>query len=315
MKICKNCNAQNDDNQAFCGQCGTKFEESVVTPVEVINPVEENTQPVNPTPAVQPVVNNQVPNQEKKPNIILIVSIAVSATLICVLLAIFVIKPLLTDKTSGNPNGNGTTTENSGNNETKKVIRTFKVGEQVTLLDDSSWHVISTDGDKVTLLLDKLVADNMGYGDGSDEFHQKYENSNVKKYVEETYLPELKSSLEKYKGDTTNLKARLITMDEFLKLAGQKMVSDGMHSNVDFDRTDEQVQNQEWLKLTGTFWTMSNVKDYNPSYEKYGAYAVLVRDGTILLWSDYSANSNTELYKGSFFGIRPVIETTASNIK
>lgn len=311
MKICKNCNAQSDDNQTFCGQCGTKFEESVVTPVE------ENVQPVNPTPVVQPTVNNQVPNQNKKNKLVLIISLIAAGLVICVLVAIFVIKPLISDKTSNNTQDNGTTTEKSNTIKEipKKVTKTYKVGEQVTLLDDSSWHVISTDGDKVTLLLDKLVADNMGYGDGADEFHQKYENSNVKKYVEETYLPELKSSLEKYKGDTTNLKARLITMNEFLKLAGQKMANDGMYSNIDFDRTEEQKNNLEWLKLTGPYWTMSNVKEYNPSYDRYGAYAVLVRDGTILLWSDYSAKDNANGYTGSYYGIRPVIETTTSNIK
>lgn len=307
MKICKNCNSQNDDNQAFCGQCGAKFEDIAsvqpVTPVESVTPTQDN---------MQTVVNNQVPNQNKKPNIILIISLVVAGLAICALVAIFVIKPLLSDKPKNNSRDNGTV-ENGNTNE--EETKTYEVGEQVTLLDDSSWHVISSNGKKVTLLLDKLVADKMGYGASASEEHQKYENSNVKKYVEETYLSELKKSLKKYNGDTTNLKARLITMNEFLQLAGQKMVSDGMYSNVDFDRTDEQVKNQEWLKLTGTFWTMSNVKDYNPSYDRYGAYAVLVRDGTILLWSDYSAKNNAEGYTGSYFGIRPVIETTTNNIK
>ncbi len=311
MKVCKNCNTQNDDTQTFCGQCGQRLEENIQGSVETLNS----------TPTVQPVVNNVVPNQNNKSNMVLIISLIVSVVVIAILVGIFVIKPLFDNKSNNEPKTNNSSTINNSdagsnkNTNTKKGTKTYKVGEKVTLLDDSSWHVISTDGDKVTLLLDKLVADNMGYGDGSDEFHQKYENSNVKKYVEETYLPELKSSLEKYKGDTTNLKARLITMNEFLKLVGQKMMSDGMYSNIDFDRTDEQSANEEWLKMTKTFWTMSNVKDYNPSYDRYGAYAVLVNEDSVTLWTDYSAKNNAEGYKGSFLGIRPVIETVTSNIK
>ena len=218
-----------------------------------------------------------------------------------------------------NSNSSSSNTKSSTSTNTDKstsVTKSYKVGDAVTLLDGSKWHVLSTSGNNITLLLDELVANNRGYSDnGADEYHQKYENSDVKKYVEETYLPSLKTSLEKYNGDTTNLKARLIKADEFLSITGQDYGSQYLFSKTKFDATKEQTDSEKWLSLTDSFWTMNNVRDVDSSNTRYGAYAVKISNGTVMLWTDYSAYNNATGFTGSFFGIRPVIETTIKNIK
>ena len=60
---------------------------------------------------------------------------------------------------------------------------------------------------------------------------------------------------------------------------------------------------------------MSNIKEYNASSDRYGSYAILVGDSSVSVWTDYSAKDNAEGYKGAYLGVRPVIETTTSNLK
>lgn len=330
--FCTKCGKENNEGNKFCLSCGNPLnntnqnnqaESSFQNPEEIQSQVNINKpqQNINSNQNIQ----NQVQNTNN--NTIKVVLI----TLGCVLIALglfFGINYIITqaklravDRQAAeaakkiNDDFNKMYDDDSGksgNSSTRNS--TYEEGDSVTLVDGSKWHVISVNNKNIVLLYDKLVGDIMGYGSTGSEEDQKYENSNLKKYIEETYLPQLKSSLEKYDGDTSNLTARLITADEFLKLSGLEFSDDYTYAINSFNATDKQNENREgWLHSTDSYWTMSNIKEYNPSYDKYGAYCVLT-DVSATLNSDFSAGASDYL-KGSYYGIRPVIETTIDNIK
>lgn len=231
--------------------------------------------------------------------------------------------------------------EDVNNNEQTQ----YKVGDAVKLLDDSDWHIISIDGDNVTLLSDTLAKESSGYGVSATAEDQKYENSIIKEYLEDTYLPTLKSGLSSNGGNITNLKVRLITADEFLSLSDSefyvspdKTISTCWStSGKYYDLSDEDYSNipssSSFLVMTPSYWTMTNYRDYaynNPKCDQqyvskdsgyYGAYYVEVSPSTfdenaghVGLDMDINAIGGWASY-GTSLGIRPVIETTVKNIK
>lgn len=235
------------------------------------------------------------------------------------------------DPIGGNSSGS-TSNEKEDNKNTS-----YNVGDAVTLVDGSNWHVIGFNGDQVVLLSDTLTKESTGYGNDASEISQKYENSVVKQYLEETYLPSLKTSLQSKGGNISNLKVRLITVDEYLKLSGSKFYisSDSSISecwftnNGNYDLSNEYYSDvPSYLAMTSSYWTMDNYKDYtnnNSSCKSdngyFGAYYVEIstsafdeNSGRIQLNMDGYAIGQVNSY-GTFLGIRPVIETDISNIK
>ena len=167
-----------------------------------------------------------------------------------------------------------------------------------------------------------LAKEKTGYGEDGTESSQQYDNSLVKKYLEENYLPTLKTSLQSKGGNVSNLKVRLLKVDEYLKISDSRFSYDYMSSFTNFNLDVDPCDVSNWLTLTSTFWTMNNVREFDSTSKWYGAYAILVTESTICsnghsmaLWSDYSAKGGAVGFTGSYFGIRPVIETDSSNIK
>lgn len=306
MKTCKYCGTAQSENNKFCENCGALMENETTT---VETPLEQEEQ-------VRQEQNIPMQDYQKEPKKSSDNSVKIIVIIIIILAALFIAKPFITNKQNNNSNNNANhqlSTEK--NKENNKVAVTYNVGDAVTLVDDSKWHVISVSGEKVTLLLDELVVEHSGYSNvGGDEFHQKYENSYVKEYIEQTYLPSLKTSLENNGGDTTNLKARLITAQEFLDLTGHKLTDTKLQSEEGPSITKEQKKNQDWLSMTDSYWTMTNVKEIDPTNNYYGAYSVFVLLDA-KLWSDGDANAQSWYINNTASGIRPVIETTIKNIK
>lgn len=189
---------------------------------------------------------------------------------------------------------------------TKKATKSYSLGDPVTLLDGSEWHVLTSDGTTVTLMSDTLALSQSGYGKDSTEASQQYENSSVKEYLEGTYLPALKVSLDAKGGDTSNLSARLLTLNEFFtysKYDNNSWYNNECYTSIstkdsksfyyidkefvvrnsDYTGYEDSLTSQEkfdaMLVLTKSFWLGSSVKDrvgcvQPSSITYYGAYYI-----------------------------------------
>ena len=303
MKTCKYCNTVQDSSYSFCSNCGAKLEDAQKEETPIVEEVNN----------VQPLEVNSTPNiQNKNSNNKLLPIIVV---LFIVILAGVILGPIILNNSKKTTANNSTNNSNSNTNINTNESSKYSVGDGVTLVDGSKWHVINISGDNVTLLLDTLVVEKTGYSSkGGDEFHQKYENSDIKEYLEQTYLPSLKSSLESNGGNTTNLKVRLITAQEYLNVAGHELDSTKNQSKPSSNRTEAQKQNDNWLSMTNNYWTMTNIREIDPNHYNYGAYSVFVLLDS-KLWADGDANDSSWYINNTAYGIRPVIETTTKNIK
>ena len=335
---CKNCGALNNENSSFCSNCGTKLDtmvnenqEAIVHPVEQAQPVE----PVTPVAPVQQAVNttptyNSAPVVENKSNggkiglIIGLVSIIVILLVVVILFA----TGILSFGGKGSNNNNNNNNNNGNNNVQPEVKKTYKVGDAVTTVDGSEWHVIGVKGDNLTLLLDKLVVDEIGYGASASEEDQKYANSNVKKYIDETYMPDLSTKIDAAGGDSSKIVGRIINMDEYTSITYTKFDDNYYTTSLSveaYDNKEEVCKMFTILGMTKSFWTSSNVRDYRSNAIYFGA--IYIKRGEEEY--DYFCSKNMyEVYSiidtatdssyqmgGTGAGIRPVIETPTSNIK
>lgn len=169
----------------------------------------------------------------------------------------------------------------------------YNAGNEVILVDNSSWYVISQNGDIVTLLAKDVYGESTYFSNSVND----YENSLVKGILETKYLPLLSNSLTNNGGNVNDLKVRIISVDEIRKIAniGEDVLSD----NIELD------ESYKWLYQPGNYWTNTQKLDGNNSYE----YVV----------TDFNVFGNIEtdsgLTGGRKFYIRPVIELNISNIK
>lgn len=349
---CPTCGAENLNGAKFCSGCGKEFSQDLQQNNQYTQPQSnynqtqsgyaqqsnnynqsQNSYAQSQNNYNQPLNNNyngsnynyNNPNNSDKTKKIIIIVCAVVALLVVAGFAYKQIRLYIVDKEIQKDAENlgtldDTETNNSSNNNATTVK--YSVGDAVTLLDGSNWHVVGYNSqNQVILLLDTLVKENYGYGSDGSATSQQYANSNIKKYLEETYLPSLKSALANKGGSTSNIKVRLLTVDEYMSIIDQEFASDYMSSTVKFNSTVNTCEVVSWLGLTDSFWTMNNVREYDSSSTRYGAYAVKKYSSSscsgysLMIWSDYSAKDGAVNYTGSFFGVRPVIETDSSNIK
>lgn len=307
---CNYCSEEIIPGSTFCKNCGS--------------PVDMNylNQQIQQSQQIKQNSNTNDNNIKKKKNQNTNKIIKITIIVVIIIFAIIIIKNtiyqiklhIVEKQVSENAKKLGDEFDHKFNTYTDKKD-TYTVGTAVTLIDGSKWHMINRSDNTVILLSDILVSDKIGYGNSGNPENQKYINSNVKTFVEETYLPKLKQSINNYNGDTTNLSARLLTSDEYLKLTGQTYSNDFLSSQPNFNSTEDQDKNKKFLSLTDSFWTMSNIRDNNPNSKFYGAYAILVNNGYTSLYSDYSAQEPSYNFVGASYSIRPVIETTIDNLK
>ena len=298
--FCSKCGSQIPSGNNFCSNCGEK---------------------VNNDSTVNIDIGSQIPSNKSNNKRPLIIVLCILGAILITVLGYNIYKQVLLHITDNkvkeelNNIDDFDSISNEDVTENKKTV--YEEGNAVTLVDGSNWHVVSYDKEnkKIVLLLDSLLLDNMPYGPDSNASSQMYENSNIKQYIENTYLPQIQQSINLNGGDSSNISARLLTSDEYLKLTGDIFSNNNYNmSSINFNRTSKNEDNIKWLAMTSTFWTMSNIKNYTNT-KFYGAYAVFVAsDNAVSLYSDYSAQEGT-MFKGSYYGVRPVIETTIKNIK
>lgn len=349
---CLNCGAENQEGSKFCLNCGNSLEQPVQQPIE--QPVQQ--------PMYQQPVYQQQPKKSKKGLIIgLSVGGGVLLLVIVVLVLFFVV---LKGAKKGLDNldiqlGDGVTIvtdddkDNIKGETSKNESSKYEMGNPVTLVDGSKWHVLEYDGkDKVTLILDKLVVEEIGYGKSASIEDQHYENSKVKDYLENTYKPELEKSLKSNGGTTKDLVVRTLSAEEFIKYSGENWgiycyntvladtytfyyVENGKFKEYyTYEGADKLTVEDKFvatLALTGNFWTMSNVDERTSSEciieDRYhGAYYVKTKnteygesmssDADLSMdWEGVYYDSGENFGDGTSAGIRPVIETSIKNIK
>lgn len=334
--ICKNCGTENSAESIFCSNCGQRLDTIVTeTPAESVQPVVPEV-PVQPVPAVPvepapiqevvnpvPSTNNGVANEKPKSGKIgLIIGLVSLLLVIAVLVILFVTGVISFGKNSG---GTETPTKKEEKKENKV---TYEKTQAVTTVDGSKWHVIDIKGDTVTLLLDELVVEETGFGKSVAPEDQIYENSNVKEYIDGTYMPELSAKIDAAGGDSSKIKGRVITAKEYLDSTGTKFDSDFVTTSrtvESYDRKEEVCKFLDIMSLTKSFWTSTNVQELDTTSHFYGVVYVYRENSKYDYFCDkdmtsnfavvdLATNSNYQL-NATLVGIRPVIETPTSNIK
>lgn len=352
---CLKCGMENKEESKFCLNCGNNLEQQIQQNMQ--QPVQPQ-QMVNQPMYAQPAYNQQT----KKSNKGLIIGLSVGGGVLLLIIIVVVIvfnfihgakKALDNIEVDDNITINGN--DNKSDTKDEKKTSNYSIGDPVTLVDGSKWHVLEYDGkDNITLMLDELVVEETGYGKSAAAEDQKYENSLVKDYLENTYQPELEKSLKENGGTVKNLTVRTLKAEEFLEKSGESWGEKCYFDVTAFGSTRYYIENGKFkeyyvyegskkltdqdkfvstLALTGNFWTMSNIDertndDCEAASENHGAYYIKISsteyDGNSF-WSDAKLSIDWEAYytssgghvgnSGTSAGIRPVIETSIKNIK
>lgn len=351
---CTRCGAENAENSQFCLACGNALQNNQM-------PQQQNyNQPMQGQMQYNQQMMAQQPKKGLGAGVVVIIVIAAIIGVLSILGVIFtpILLNIIDDaKNEGTTDGSSNVVEESSKPSTNKnqKVEQYSIGDPVTLVDGSEWHVIGTNGDKLVLILDKLVVDVTGYGKTANPEDQLYKNSIVKEYIDKTYAPELKKSLKSNGGDT-NITVRILSAEEFIKGTGEKYGANcyntvSSRTKTFYDYVDKkftefyvyegastltaQDKFVATLALTDNFWTMSNVTERTSSEckveEMYkGAYYVKIShyDGSSgsksayadlkMDWEAVYLTSNGKNFgdeEGTSAGIRPVIETSLKNVK
>lgn len=358
---CLKCGMENKEESKFCLNCGNNLEQQ--------SQQQNMQQPVQPQQMVkQPMYTQPAYNQQpKKSNKGLIIGLSVGGGVLLLIIIVVVIvfnfihgtkKALDNIEVDDNITINGNDDKKDTKKDTKNDKKTsaYSIGDPVTLVDGSKWHVLEYDGkDNVTLMLDELVVEETGYGKSAAAEDQKYENSLVKDYLENTYKPKLEKSLKENGGTVKNLTVRTLKAEEFVEKSGESWskncytiifadtvtsyyIEDGkFKESYVYDGSKKLTIQDKFiatLALTGNFWTMSNIDERrtNGDCEGFewmlGAYYVKTStseyndktmSASLKLLSDsnasYSLTDGSNNGGGTSAGIRPVIETSIKNIK
>lgn len=312
---CLKCGMENKEESKFCLNCGNNLEQQIQQNMQ--QPVQPQ-QMVNQPMYAQPAYNQQT----KKSNKGLIIGLSVGGGVLLLIIIVVVIvfnfihgakKALDNIEVDDNITINGNDNKSDTKNDTKddKKTSAYSIGDPVTLVDGSKWHVLEYDGkDNITLMLDELVVEETGYGKSAAAEDQKYENSLVKDYLENTYKPELEKSLEANGGIVKNLTVRTLSLNDIYSYGGLSNDDfkdyDGSNkcdNSISFINVkyvyddgvikprkiygDETLSDQDKfmaiLSLTNNFWTMSNMQERDcekiSGLNYYGAYYVNIYSG------------------------------------
>ena len=96
----------------------------------------------------------------------------------------------------------------------------YEVGDKVTLVDGSTWYVARKTGQvdsMITLYSDTIVTRRV-YDSISTTKYNPFSSTNIGYYIQNTYLPSIKSALSTAGGNVTGISARLLSADEALDL-------------------------------------------------------------------------------------------------
>ena len=194
-----------------------------------------------------------------------------------------------------------------------RLTETYKIGDSVTLLDDSTWHVIknaSKNEATVMLLKDTNIdtrafdTENLRSGSNNsycdDDIHgcNMYQNngstvmtdSEIMTWLNNDYLTSLKTAITNNGGTIEDLTVTLPSMEELA--TANKNVSKKFNQTIfEFDK--------DYLYST-SYWTRS-------AYKTNSTYVWYVNSST--------GKSATAYANDSTIGVRPVIVTSKLNLK
>ena len=193
-----------------------------------------------------------------------------------------------------------------------RLTQTYNVGDPITLVDNSTWHVLkksTSSNTSITLIKDDNIATlAFDTADARPTATNSYcitpatgcnaykgndstvlTDSSIKTYLETTYLDSLKQSLNTASGDITDLTVSLPSMEDLVKANNS---SDNFNQSI-------YTFNDNYLSST-TYWTQT-ASTTNSSY----------------VWAIDSTSHQSVVKNASdtTVGVRPVITTSKLNIK
>ena len=224
-------------------------------------------------------------NQKNSKGIIaLLIVVIVILSVLCILFATNIISfnsnSVNIENKQANANNTNSEIGNDSNNENTNSIKydTYNKGNEIELNDGSKWIVLSDSSssqDYVTAIavVNTQLTDNYSskYGEEeSKEFYNQYDSkvnyddSYIKKALEEYYLPKISAKLKTVNG----YKIRLITLEEILNL------NNGWVYNADYDSYTytgtEKISNSIIASIT-----MTHTKCNRSTTDKCSAFYVI----------------------------------------
>ena len=176
-----------------------------------------------------------------------------------------------------------------------RLTAKYTKGQALTLVDDSTWHVLKTSGDTntmVTLIKDDNVATRAFDTTGENAYRSNDStvlvDSTIKTWLESDYLNSLKQSLTTAGGDITDLTVTLPSMEDLVK---------ANNGNDVFNQT-AYTFGENYLSST-TYWTKTAVT------------------GNTNVWAVDSTThqSVSKVATDATIGVRPVITVSKLSIK
>lgn len=168
-------------------------------------------------------------NDQNRTNLTLIIVLVA----VIILISIMAITDHIIKKPSGKENNDDTVVEQKTDtsvDDNSVVYKSYKIGDQVTLIDSSSWHVIkdtSTSEENVTLLKD-------------DKIDTELKKDEIDNFLNTTYMKILKDNLSALSTDIKEV--RLINTEDIKNITGLNTIElDTTIENVDWLYTEKTV--------------------------------------------------------------------------
>ena len=168
-------------------------------------------------------------NDQNRTNLTLIIVLVA----VIILISIMAITDHIIKKPSDKENNDDTVVEQKTDtsvDDNSVVYKSYKIGDQVTLIDSSSWHVIkdtSTSEENVTLLKD-------------DKIDTELKKDEIDNFLNTTYMKILKDNLSALSTDIKEV--RLINTEDIKNITGLNTIElDTTIENVDWLYTEKTV--------------------------------------------------------------------------
>ena len=162
-------------------------------------------------------------NDQNRTNLTLIIVLVA----VIILISIMAITDHIIKKPSDKENNDDTVVEQKKDtsvDDNSVVYKSYKIGDQVALIDSSSWHVIkdtSTSEENVTLLKD-------------DKIDTELKKDEIDNFLNTTYMKILKDNLSALSTDIKEI--RLINTEDIKNITG-----------LDTIELDTTIENVDWL--------------------------------------------------------------------
>ena len=162
-------------------------------------------------------------NDQNRTNLTLIIVLVA----VIILISIMAIADHITKKPNNKKNNDGTVIEQNKDtsvDDNSVIYKNYKIGDQVTLIDSSNWHVIkdtSTSEESITLLKD-------------DKIDTELKKDEIDNFLNTTYMKILKDNLSALSTDIKEV--RLINTEDIKNITG-----------LDTIELDTTIENVDWL--------------------------------------------------------------------